>query len=223
MTRKESGAGLRRAESSDGEGEIDSRPAFHYFAEEDEDEQVPRGLNHLVSRSAAGTQWTWKKVTVVVDLGAAENVMPSSMFPEMGIRQTERSNIGKGFKGPGGEKIRNYVQQAMSVRTSEGFAHKSTWQVANVRRLLVSASHIIQAGTDLFIGKYEAYIMNRKKEKSMLRTEGHVFVLDLFVRVPPSVTAPVTYMPMEVDAINQVADGRQRGKRVTFSCNSPLF
>ena len=60
---------------------IDSRPAVHYLAEEDEDEQVSRGLNHLVSGSAAGTQWTWKKVTVVVDSGAAENVLPRSMFP----------------------------------------------------------------------------------------------------------------------------------------------
>ena len=60
---------------------IDSRPAVHYLAEEDEDEQVSRDLNHLVSRSAAGTQWTWEKVTVVVDSGAAENVMPRSMFP----------------------------------------------------------------------------------------------------------------------------------------------
>ena len=41
---------------------------------------------------------------------------------------------------------------------------KSTWQVADVRRPLVSASHIIQDGNDLFIGKDEAYIINRKKE-----------------------------------------------------------
>ena len=40
----------------------------------------------------------------------------------------------------------------------EGFVRKSTWQVADVRRPLVSASQIIQAGTDLFIGKDEAYI-----------------------------------------------------------------
>ena len=112
----------------------------------------------------------------------------------------------------------------MSVRTPEGFARKSTWQVADVRRPLVSASHIIQAGNDLFTGKDEAYIINRKKkEKSTLRKEGNVYVLDLFVRVPPNVTAPVTYTPMEVDAINQVADGRVRGKRVTFHCNSSTF
>ena len=62
----------------------------------------------------------------------------------------------------------------------------------------------------------------RKKEKSMLRKEGNVYVLDSFVKVP-SVTAPVTCSPMEVDATNQVADGRERGKRVTFSCNSENF
>ena len=54
---------------------------------------------------------------MVVDLGAAENVMPRSMFPEIGIRQTERSKNGAGFKGPGGENIKNYGQQVMSVRT----------------------------------------------------------------------------------------------------------
>ena len=126
----------------------------------------------------------------MVDLGAAENVMPRNMFPEIGIRQTERSKNGKGFKGPGGENIKSYGQQVMSVRTPEGFVRKSTWQVADVRRPLVSAPHIIQAENDLFIGKDEAYIINRKKkEKSTLRKEGNVYVLDLFVRVPPNDSA----------------------------------
>ena len=53
-------------EGQSGRRTIDSRPAVHYLAEEDEDEQVSRGLNHLASRSAAGTQWTWK-VRAVVD------------------------------------------------------------------------------------------------------------------------------------------------------------
>ena len=66
--------------------------------------------------------------------------------------------------------------------------------------------------------------MNRKKkEKSMLRKEGNVYVLDLFVRVPSSVAAPIVYTPMEVDAINQVADGREPRRRVTFDCNSQFF
>ena len=93
--------------------------------------------------------------------------------------------------------IKNYGQQTMSVRTEDGFVRKSTWQVADVRRPLGSASHIIQAGNDLFIGRDEAYIMNRKKkEKSMLRKkEGNVNVLDLFVRLPSNVAAPIVYTP----------------------------
>ena len=59
----------------------------------------------------------------------------------------------QGYKGPEGQHIKNYGQPIMSVRTPEGFVRKSTWQVADVRRPLVSASHIIQAGDDLFTGK----------------------------------------------------------------------
>ena len=71
----------------------------------------------------------------------------------------------------------------------------------------MSVSHIIEAGSDLFIGKYETYIMNRKKETSVLRKEGDVLVLDLFVNLPSGATPPIKYKPMEVDAINHVADG----------------
>ena len=70
----------------------------------------------------------------MVDSEAAENVMPRSMFSEIPAEETERSQKGQGFRGPGGEHIKNYGQQVMSVRTSEGFVRKSTRQVADVRR-----------------------------------------------------------------------------------------
>ena len=80
--RRESGAGPEGTESPDGESEW-PRPAFHRLAEDDEEEQARGGLNHLVSRNAAGAQWTWKKVTVEIDSGAAENAMLRSMFFEI--------------------------------------------------------------------------------------------------------------------------------------------
>ena len=79
LTKKESGAGLSRAESPGGEGELTH------------DQHSTTLLNHLLSRNAGGDQWTWKKVTVVVDSGAAENVMPRRMFHEMPTEETERS------------------------------------------------------------------------------------------------------------------------------------
>ena len=146
--------------------------------------------------------------------------MPRSMFPEVSTEETERSKSRKRFKGPRGDHTKKHGQQVMSVRTSEGFVRKSTWKVVDVRRPLVSASHIIQAVTDLFIGKNEAYIVN-KKVKSVLRKDGNVHVLHLFVKVPSDAVAPIKLM--EVDAINQVADGREQRKRVTFDCSKATF
>ena len=39
-----------------------------------------------------------------------------------------------------------------------------------------------------------------------------MYVLDLFVEVPSGAAAPIKYKPVEVDAINQVADGREQRK-----------
>ena len=83
--------------------------------------------------------------------------------------------------------------------------------------------HIKQASSDVFSGKNEAYIMNRKKETLVLSKEGNVYVLGLFVKVPSGATAPIKHKPMEVDAINQVADGREHRKRVAFDCSKPTF
>ena len=40
---------------------VDQRPTFHYFPEDDEEEQVSGGLDHWVHRNAGGPQWTWRK------------------------------------------------------------------------------------------------------------------------------------------------------------------
>ena len=77
----------------------------------------------------------------------------------------------------------------------------------------MSASHIIQAGNDLFIGKNEAYIMNRKKEeKSVLRKGATCTSSTLFVKVPAGATAPADLMtktqlgPNVTESMSVVAD-----------------
>ena len=102
--------------------------------------------------------------------------------------------------------------QEESTSTTYGhFERKSTWQVADVRRPLVSASHIIQAGSDLFIGKDEAYIINRSRtEKSVLRKEGNVYVLDLFVRCHPAWQRPSCTRPWRLT--QSIKSQRKRAK-----------
>ena len=60
--------------------------------------------------------------------------------------------------------------------------------------------------------------MNRKKkEKSMLRQEGNVHVLDLFARVPSSVAAPTVSTPIEADAINQSSRRWKRAMKASHA------
>ena len=48
-------------------------------------------------------------------------------------------------------------------------------------------------------------------------------MLDLCLKVPLGATAPIKYAPMEVDAVNRVADGRAQRKQVTSDCSKPFF
>ena len=149
--------------------------------------------------------------------------MPRSMFPEISTEETERSKNRKGSKDQEGEHIKNYGQPCRSESQKDLYA-RARGRLQTREDPFVSASRIIHARSDFFIGKDEAYIMNRKKnEKAVLRKEGHVCVLDLFVKVPSGAAAPIKCKPVEVDAINQVADGREQRKRVTFVCSKPTF
>ena len=76
-------------------------------------------------------------------LGSSGERNAKKHVSEISTKETERFKNGKGLKGPGGEHIEDYGQQVTSVRTAEGFVHKSTWQVADVGRPRVSASHSI--------------------------------------------------------------------------------
>ena len=64
---------------------------------------------------------------------------------------------------------------------------------------------------------------SKKKDKSVVRKEGNLYVLDLFVKVAAVAPALIKYKPIEVDTITQVADGRGRRKRGTLDCSKPFF
>ena len=121
--------------------------------------------------------------------------------------------------------MNNYGQQIVSAGPPEGFVRKKTSGSRREKTSGVGITHHPGWERRLFIGKDEAYIMNRKKKAmSMLRKEGNVYVLDLFVRVPSSVAAPIVYTPTEVDPQPiEVADGREPRRRVTIRCNRPTF
>ena len=87
----------------------------------------------------------WKCLASVVDLGAAENVLPADVCSHVKPSATRRSEAGIGFRGGGGERIRNHGQRKVKVRMTDGHVAGSTWQVADVKRPLMSMAKMVAA------------------------------------------------------------------------------
>ena len=154
--------------------------------------------------NAIGTESGWVKITAVVDSGAGDNVLPQKELPFIPLAPTARSKAGRGFCGPSGEPIKNFGQKRVDVRTTEGQARATTWQVANVRRPLMSVSKMTKAGNDVRFNDKTPHIHNLKTgEKTVMRKEGNIFVVDLWVRLPRTPGIDTTNGPvrMEIDHV----------------------
>ena len=84
-------------------------------------------------------------------------------------------------------------EKRVEVHTEMGHKRRTTWQVANVRRPLMSAVKVARAGNVVNLDEQNPHIRNKKTgERIDLRWEGNVCVLDLWVKVPspPGIKAP---------------------------------
>ena len=93
------------------------------------------------------------------------------------------------------------------MRTSEGVPRRTRWQVADVRRPLISAGRIVEAGNEIHHKKDESFIWNvKKQQKTPIRKVNGVFVMDIFVKVA------TTYGDdMEVDTLCAIGGAKRPG------------
>ena len=130
--------------------------------------------------------------------------MPRSMFSEVCTEETGRSNHGKGSKD-------EEEESAPRVMGSKSCPH-----AAECRREKTSRVSIPHHPSRERLVRGEGRGLRHEQEEEgelgaqlVLRKEGSVYVFDLSVKVPSGAAAPTKYTPMEVDAISQVADGRE--------------
>ena len=98
------------------------------------------------------------------------------------LSATRRSDAGIGFRGAGGERIRNHGQRKFKVRMRDGHVAGITWQVADVKRPLMSVAKMVGAGNRVHLDSKDPRIVRPKGDVIPLRKAGHVFVVDLWVR-----------------------------------------
>ena len=69
------------------------------------------GEDILGMKCESTEQSKWEHLAVVVDSGEPENVLPAGVCNHVKLSATRRSEAGIGFRGAGGERIRNHGQR----------------------------------------------------------------------------------------------------------------
>ena len=113
------------------------------------------------------------------------------MFPRMKIEQTEDSKNGKEYTAANGGKIKNEGQKIIPFTTTvEGQELKMKVQIAEVTRMLISASKVANAGNIVNLDAKNPHIKNIKTGKeTKVRHKNDMFLLDLWVN--NDITGPV--------------------------------
>ena len=120
----------------------------------------------------------------VVDSGVAENVLLAGVCNHVKLSATRRSDARIGFRGAGGERIRNHGQRKFKVRMRDGHVAGTTWQVADVKRPLMSVAKMVAAGNRVFTSTartHESQTQGRchssaeGRERVRRRSRGRVF------------------------------------------------
>ena len=89
-----------------------------------------------------------KELLAFVDSGAVDNVLPKSVCTEYLLEATSKSQSGVGFKGANGSHIKHHGQRRFR---SAGSNMNTTWEVADVRKPLISASRLLERGHKLVL------------------------------------------------------------------------
>ena len=135
----------------------------------------------------------WRKISLAIDSGAAETVIPHTLVTDYPIVETERSRSGACYASATGEPIPNLGEQKLLMATEEGSMRAMTFQAAPVAKPLGSVKRICQAGHYIIFDEEGSYIMNKVTgELNWLREQNGNYMLDVWIP-PPSLASGNTW------------------------------
>ena len=119
-----------------------------------------------------------QRFVITLDSGAAANVIPKDMFPDLPLEESEGSRRGQYWISAKGGKIYNLGQKKVEFETDEGNKYVVVFQVADVTKPLLSAFQVTEKGNKVTLKKEKAEIVTKSGKKTALRKEGKVFVMN---------------------------------------------
>ena len=124
----------------------------------------------------------WQKVSMAVDSGAAETVIPHTLVTGHPIRETEASRRGVNYASATGQPIPNLGEQRLPLCTMEGTLRSMTFQATPVARPLGSVKRMMESGHRVVFDPEGCYIENKGSgEINWLREENGNFMMDMWI------------------------------------------
>ena len=140
------------------------------------------GIHHVGDRQH---EQPWRKISLAIDSGAAETVIPHTLVTDYQIIETDKSRSGACYASATGEPIPNLGEQRLLLATEEGSMRAMTFQAAPVAKPLGSVKRICQAGHYVIFDEDGSYIMNKATgELNWLREQNGNYMLDVWVPPP---------------------------------------
>ncbi len=127
----------------------------------------------------------WQLMSMAVDSGAAETVIPHNLVTQYPIWATKESAAGLCYASATGQPIPNLGEQKLPLYTKEGTLRGMTFQAAPVSKPLGSVKRMCAAGHRVVFDEEGSFIQNKASgEINWLREEEGNYVLDVWI-VPP--------------------------------------
>ena len=124
----------------------------------------------------------WQKVSMAVDSGAAETVIPHTLVAGHPIFETEASRKGINYASATGQPIPNLGEQRLPLCTAEGSLRSMTFQAAPVSRALGSVKRMMTSGHRVVFDNDGCYIQHKTSgEINWLREENGNFMMDMWI------------------------------------------
>ena len=129
----------------------------------------------------------WQKLSLAIDSGAAETVIPFNEVHEHPILETTSSKNGVTYASATGAPIPNLGEQVLPLLTEEGSLRSMTFQAAPVDRALGSVKRMCSSGHRVVFDDDGSYIVHKATgEVNWLREERGNYMLDTWVMPAPA-------------------------------------
>ena len=124
----------------------------------------------------------WEKVSVTVDSGAIDSVVPDTVAKGVPKRETNASRNGLKYRAANGTPIDNEGEKQLQGYTNEGSPVTMTMQVAKVTKPLGSVRAMVEANNMVVFDKGNSYIWDKASwTKTKIDERNGAFVFDIWI------------------------------------------